>query len=347
MCTGTTTRTSNKASNRTSRGRNASFGVLSIALISIILVLKGHDYVVDVDLSLFNIDNDQTESGGPQYPTYDTHNNIDVDSTHVKKKWAIVMASTNEAHFKFSLQQTKIYADQHGYDIFYKTFIDDPHSESEIRIDERYQRKITTILEAFDKGYENVYWKDTDILIIDCNSTLENQFHQEEVAKWKRLKLLPSRSNVTNTTNMGKPPQLDIIFTGDTKGFICTGNMLLRNTQWTRDILKRSLEIQKAIAPRPWHWHDQSAIQYTLLGEPKRCREDLMPCISKCLRGGCETSFPELWEKHFSIRDMMKVAPFPHYRQGPSFGLHITCGYNSTQKLEMMKKHSKESTCYA
>ena len=140
----------------------------------------------------------------------------------------------------------------------------DESSENRTRI-EGFRLKLVTILKAFDMGYEFVYWKDTDVLIMDCDRTLddifasEQQKHRERMINWAN-----HNGQVDKTIKALAYEDIDAVFTGDTVEYICSGNMWLRNSNWTRDLLTRSLEIYDAGSPAPWG--DQTAIQYVLVG---------------------------------------------------------------------------------
>ena len=280
-----------------------------------------------------------------QVQTTDTILEKKNNATRTGNNWAIVMGSTDEIYWDLSLNYTKRYADRHGkceillfvigshaacmmlksihsntcmpgYDVLSKTFdIIQPTNKDNNSIIKRnmalrYERKLVLILEALDKGYAYVYWKDTDVLIMDCDRSLGQLFHDEEVAKLKRWQSISNRTE----------QKLDAIFTGDSKGYICTGNMWLRNTPWVRATFTRALEIFKTSNPGPWQ--DQSAIQYTLLGEPLECREELLPCVRKCIDGGCEGNIPPQQEKHFS--SMTQLSSFKSYsRRDGQFSVHF------------------------
>ena len=271
--------------------------------------------------------------------------------------WVIVMASTNEKYFDLNYNSTKAYADKHGkqnicqqadrihvqqisgsfnsrqillsflmlgYDFLAKTFGDNHIIRNSRRL--AYAQKLVMILEAFDRGYEFVYWKDTDVSIIDCDRSLDTIFRNEEIAKWKRWQSL---------TNFTEAPHLDAVFTGDTNGYICTGNMWLRNTAWSRTIIKESLSIFSG-GMFGWPWFDQAAIQWFLLLKPHKCSQDMRRCSKPCEGGGCEKDFPEQHEKHFSIANMTELSPMNKMHTG-QFSVHYG-GLPSDEKSERMKR---------
>jgi hypothetical protein len=126
----------------------------------------------------------------------------------------------------------------------------DESPENRTRV-ERYRQKLVKILEAFDMGYEYAYWKDTDVLIMDCDRTLddifasEQQKHRERMINWAN-----HNGQVDKTIKALAYEDIDAVFTGDTDGYICSGNMWLRNSNWTRDLLSRALEINDAGSPQ-------------------------------------------------------------------------------------------------
>ena len=226
-----------------------------------------------------------------------------------------------------------------GYHVLSKTFDiiqptnTDNDSTIKRNVDLHYEQKLVLILEALNRGYSYVYWKDKDVLIMDCDRSLEQLFHDEEVAKLKRWQSISNRTE----------QKLDAIFTGDSMGYICTGNMWLRNTPWVRATFTRALEIFKTSNPGPWQ--DQAAIQFTLLEEPVRCREGLLPCVRECIDGGCEREFPSQQEKHFSIGSMNQLSSFNSYFGGGQFSVHFG-SQGSEEKLKNMQGHLTRSTCH-
>ena len=217
---------------------------------------------------------------------------------------------------------------------------------------ERYRQKLVKILEAFDMGYDYAYWKDTDVLIMDCDRTLddifasEQQKHRERMINWAN-----HNGQVDKTIKALAYEDIDAVFTGDLGGYICSGNMWLRNSNWTRDLLSRTLEIVDAGSPQleagSPQLFDQSAIQYVLMGEPMDCRKSIDTCFKheyKCVNGGCESSFPLSQAKHFTIADMDDLSRFREALPG-RWSVHLTTFYQGEDKLLEMGWYSIYSSC--
>lgn len=136
-------------------------------------------------------------SSSSNITTKTTHNvlhNQTTSSTTNISSWAIVMACTNESHFDLSLQNLLlIHANRHDYDVLATKYIDTINSTMSNKtiqetIELRYQHKILLILAAFELGNPNVFWKDSDVIIHNCNLTLNTLEHH-------RLKSTNSTNN--------------------------------------------------------------------------------------------------------------------------------------------------------
>ena len=290
-----------------------------------------------------NTPTEQQEQQQQQQHFNDTLGKHEQSSTKKKTNWAVLMVSINETYAELSTSMTKKYADIHGYDFIVRTSFDPEIVQDKKK---RYWQKLITINDALAEGYPFVYWKDTDVIITDCHKSLDKLFQEEKEAKAERWR----QANATRSQQ-----KIDVLFTGDTHGILCTGNMWIRNTPWSRDFFSRALDILKTGKPGPWH--DQSSVQYLLLGMPKKCSESLKWCMPKrlsCFEGGydCEKLFSAEYRDHVAVGNSATLSAFwqarmlQPKRMEDMFSIHAGGMPSKDQKLELMRKFATElSTC--
>ena len=278
-----------------------------------------------------------------QHNLNDTLGTHEQRSTNKNTNWAVLMVSINETYAELSIANTKTYTDIHGYDVIVRTKFDPDIAQVKKR---RYWQKLIRINDALSEGYPFVYWKDTDVIIMDCHKSLDTLFREQNEAKAKRWQ----QENVTTTQQ-----EIGVLFTGDTHGILCTGNMWIRNTSWSRDFFSRASEILKTGKPGPWH--DQSSVQYLLLGMPKKCSENLMRCMPKklsCFEGGydCEKLFSAEYRDHVAVGNsqtlsaVLQTRTLQPNRMEDMFSIHAGGIPSNDQKLELMTTFATQvSTC--
>lgn len=218
-----------------------------------------------------------------------------------------------------------------GYDLIVKA-ADRSHAAA-------YREKFVLLLDALERfGYDHVYWKDTDVVLLDCDQTLEDLFSQGSQAHALQVPVgsgIDEAPCAPGNASTACPPVdthhgLDALLTSDREGFLNSGNLFLRQSPWTRWLLRRSLAVfdekDGSFAPNPAFprtrpttygpplpfWWDQTCLMYVLLGEPLWCRDSLADCLFLCqgrLRDACEARFPLHVARHVHLAPYTYVPP--------------------------------------
>ena len=113
--------------------------------------------------------------------------------------------------------------------------------------------KMILIQQAFDLGYEWVWWVDSDSLFLNMNLRVEDHIlaHAESQRR--------DRGESIHA--------LDFIASHDCSGYNA-GSFLLRNTPWSRQFLKRVFELDMTL-PHDAYYHEQSAMAYVISHFPE------------------------------------------------------------------------------
>mmetsp|Transcript_50413 Transcript_50413/g.126312 ORF Transcript_50413/g.126312 Transcript_50413/m.126312 type:complete len:569 (-) Transcript_50413:1180-2886(-) len=178
------------------------------------------------------------------------------------------------------------------------------------------KRKLELVSLLLDKGYQTVVWKDADVIIMDCDISLESIFKQ--------------------------CPNKDSIFFSDGRGssrFICAGTFIVRNTAFSRNLLKRAIENHLSVDKSS----DSKSINRALLGNPRKLVFDRN--ISRtCPSEQCMALFPKETQKHLCLLQDNAFGTIHHgiYTEG-QIAQHVTHATKErTKKLEHL---SALSTC--
>lgn len=296
------------------------------------------------------------------YNTTMTNNNASMPDA----KWVMVMSSHYEEYADVAYSNARAYAKKHDYDIYiHQSVALGDASTKEEKWYEGHRQKLLAILHAFDLNYEYVFWKDTDCIIMNCATSLDDIFEDG-----RRAHTVPWEDDLGGVDPFpsemgpdGKAP-LDAVFTSDDPDQLNSGNMLFRNTPWSRYVLHRTLAVfdgrdraanvtngrkrsRTALHGAPGPHTDQSALVYVLLGEPVRCRDFLEHdyCLFKCKEGGCEERFPYVHAHHFHISPVKDIAP-RHKSNDPNIFIIHTAGESDKSKKTKVPQLVSKSSCH-
>uniref|UniRef100_A0A0G4GXH7 Nucleotide-diphospho-sugar transferase domain-containing protein n=1 Tax=Chromera velia CCMP2878 TaxID=1169474 RepID=A0A0G4GXH7_9ALVE len=242
-----------------------------------------------------------------------------------------------ESYIETSLPNWVAYSELHGYDF---AFRQERYRCLPYSVDIR-SAKLLFVLELLMRGYEAVFWTDSDALVTNCTITLQS-FLGEGIGKTE---------GGTVGEGAGQP---DFFFTGDMNWPINSGQWIVRSTDWGQNFLRSVFNLilwrdtPGWTCPRTYHScefdpHDNGAFVVRIFGrnltamdEWRSKREGYMEGEHECGEGCVEWS-KRFFESEFRGRSRMlpiRAMGSPRCDRPSDFRVHFP-GEQKRKKLKI------------